>query len=113
MNIASSSLTSKTFSETKRECVPAFVLFTLAPRGSEILGLIGALLQQASFAVRTENGSKSRHIYNDTYRVQMCKVASTTEAIIKMENAHKVHDLAWLGHLKPHYRMALFYCAAA
>ena len=74
--------------------------FTLAPRGSEILGLIDALLQQPSFAVRTENGSKSRHIYSDTYRVKMCKMASTTEAIIKMENTHKIHDLAWL-HLKP------------
>ena len=33
----------------------------------------------------------------------MCKMASTTEAIIKMENAHKIHDLAWLGHLKSSY----------
>ena len=50
---------SKTYSATKGECVPAFVLFTLMPRDSEIVGLIGALLQQPSFAVRTENGSKS------------------------------------------------------
>ena len=50
---------SKTFSATKRECVPAVVLFALAPRDSEMLGLIGALLQQSSFAVQTENGSKS------------------------------------------------------
>ena len=53
---------SKTFSATKRECVPAVVLFALALRDSGShysLGLIGALLQQSSFAVQTENGSKS------------------------------------------------------
>ena len=89
------------------------MLFNLAPRGSEILDLIGALLQQPSFAVRTENRSKSY-----THHVKMCKMASTTEAIIKMENAHKIHDLAWLGHLKPSHMCVVvtgwpfFYVAA-
>ena len=31
---------------------------------------------------------------------KMCKMASTNEAILKAENAHKIHNLAWLGHLK-------------
>ena len=59
LKCVSSSLTSKTFSATKQECVPAFMLFTLVLRVSEILDLIGALLQQPSFTVRTENGGKS------------------------------------------------------
>ena len=75
LKFASSSLTSKTFSAMKRECVPAFVLLTLVPRDFEILGLIGALLQQASFAVRTENGSKYP-TPSDTHRVKMCKMAA-------------------------------------
>ena len=53
----------------------------MVPRDFDILGLIGALLQQPSFAVRTENGSKSYAIV--TYLVKMCKMASTTEAIFK------------------------------
>ena len=69
---------SKMYSATKGECVPAFVLFTLMPRDSEIVGLIGALLQQPSFAER-----KQILCHSDTDRVKMCKMASTTEAIFK------------------------------
>ena len=31
----------------------------------------------------------------------MCKMASSVEAIFRGGKRHKIHDLAWLGHLKP------------
>lgn len=86
--------------------------FTLAPRVFEICGILGALLKQPVFAITDWEWLQILR-QSEPYRVWMCKMASTAEAIPKAgkrpqdSRSSMVRTLETFSDVCSHYRMAL------